>query len=55
MKLANEVRRRQEELSKGIKTDQPGVNAASEKERGQDRRLIGGNRYDHDGIAPWQR
>lgn len=42
MKLASEVRWRQKEeeaLSKGIKTDQPGISAASEKEREQDERL----------------
>lgn len=49
------TRRRQEDLSKGIKTGQRGVNAALEEERGQDRRLIGEDRYDRDGIAPWRR
>jgi len=43
-----------EDLAKGIKTGQRGVNA-SEKEREQDRLLIDGDRCDRDGIAPWRR
>lgn len=48
MKLASEVRWRQkEDLSKGIKTDQSAdKRGGSEKERGQDKRLIGGDRYE---------